>query len=173
MARLIWSLAAALALAPAAAAQSDPASVKKTVEKGGKHWSSPAEVTAGETTVAPGKRLLFWPEEDDVYDATRKRITVRFHWMLMPGEKPFKKDQALRVTILAPADPNFSATTVVQPVAGEEKGMIAATLPLEKCEAVGPTDLVLYLGLKEPQSNLVQIKARFERVTRTPQKLLR
>jgi hypothetical protein len=93
--------------------------------------------------------------------------------MLMPGEMAFKKDQALRVTILAPADPNFSAMTVVQPAAGEEKGMIAATLPLEKCEAVGTTDLVLYLGLKEPQSNLVQIKARFERLTRASQKPLR
>jgi hypothetical protein len=69
MARHLWSLAAALALAPAAAAESDPASVKKTVEKGGENWSSPAEITVGETTVAPGKRLLFWPEQDDVYDA--------------------------------------------------------------------------------------------------------
>ena len=91
----------------------------------------------------------------------------------MPGEKPFKKDQALRMTILAPAQPQFSAITVVQPAAGEEKGMIAATLPLEKCEVAGTTDLVLYLGLKEPQSNLVQIKARFERLTRAPQKSLR
>jgi hypothetical protein len=173
MSRLIWSLAAALALAPSAAAQSDPASVKKTVEKGGEFWSSPAEVTVGETSVKPGTRLLFWPELDEVYDATRKRITVRFHWQLMPGEKAFKRDQALRLTILAPAQPEFSATAVVQPAAGEEKGMVSATLPLEKCECAGPTDLVLYLGLKEPQSNLVQLKVRFERLSKAPQKPLR
>ena len=47
MLRHLWSLAAALALAPAALAQSDPASIKKTVEKGGEFWSSPAEITVG------------------------------------------------------------------------------------------------------------------------------
>ena len=132
------------------------------------HWSSPAGFAFGDRTIAPGKRLHFWPADDEVPDATSKRVTLRFHWCLMPGEKPFKKGQALKLTILASADPDFSATTTVQPGAGVEAGMISATLPLEKCDAAGNTDLILFLGLKEPHSNLLQVKVRLERLATTP-----
>ena len=138
------------------------------MEKGGRHWSSPAEFAAGDTTITPGKRLLFWPASDEVPDATAKRVAVRFHWRLMPGEKPFSKGQALQLSIIAPADPDFGAMTTVQPAAGHESGVISATLPLEKCNGSGNTDLILYLGLKEPQSNLLQIKVRFERLATKP-----
>ena len=167
------SCALVAALAAPAVAQTDPVSAAKIVEKGGTHWSSPAEFTANDTAIAPGKRLLFWPAEDEVPDATTKRVAIRFHWVLMPGEKPFKKGQALQLTIFAAGDPEFRATTTVQPAAGVESGMLSATLPLEKCNGTGNTDLVLYLGLKEPQSNLLQVKVRFERLATRPKAPMR
>jgi hypothetical protein len=166
--RLFVSYALCAALVSTAGAQTDPASAAKIVEKGGMHWSSPAEFEAGDTSIAPGRRLLFWPAEDEVPDATTKRVTLRFHWALLPGEKPFKKGQAMKLTILAPADPDFRATTTVQPTAGADSGMLSATLPLEKCNSSGNTDLVLVLGLKEPHSNLLQVKVRFDRLATRP-----
>jgi hypothetical protein len=161
-------MAIGAALVATAEAQTDPASAKKILENGGKHWSSPAEFTAGETTIQPGQRLLFWPADDEVSDATTKRVTLRFQWMLMPGEKPFKKGQALMLSILAPDDPDFSSKSTVTFPADLEQGVVSATLPLEKCDCSGNTDLVLYLGLKEPQSNLLQAKVRFERLANKP-----
>jgi hypothetical protein len=168
MMRCLLSLALAAALVATAGAQTSPESVQKILEKGGKHWSSPPKFVAGETTIEPGQRLLFWPADDEVPDATTKRVTLRFHWLLLPGEKRFERGQALRMTIYAPSDPDFVAMTAVQPAAGEESGMISATLPLEKCDGSGKTELVLFLGLKEPQSNLLQVKVRFEQLATRP-----
>lgn len=168
MVRPILSLAVIAALATTAGAQTDPASVKKTIEKGGEFWLSPAEFAAAETTIVPGKRLLFWPEHDEVYDATRKPPVLRLRWRLMPGEKQFKKGQALKLSIHAPASPTFIASAVVHPMPGAEGGAFSVTLPLEKCECSGMTDLVLFLGLKEPQSNLLNVKVRLEQLTKAP-----
>jgi hypothetical protein len=168
MVRPILSLAVVAALATTAGALTDPASAKKIVENGGEFWTSPAEFTAAETTIAPGKRLLFWPEHDEVYDATRKRPALRLYWQLLPDEKQFKKGQALKLSIHAPTDSTFTASAIVHPMAGAENGIVSVTLPLEKCEGSGVTDLVLYLGLKEPQSNLLNVKVRFERLTKAP-----
>jgi hypothetical protein len=168
MGRTFLSFAVVAALARVAAAQTDPASAAKTVEKGGEYWTSPAEFVAAKNTIVPGKRLLFWPADDESYDAARKRVMVRFRWMLLPGEKPFKKGQALKLTVLTSADPDFSAMTSVTLESGADHGIFGVTLPLEKCDCSGETDLVLFLGLKEPQSNLVQIKVRFERLANAP-----
>lgn len=168
MGRLLVSCALLAALTSTAWAQIGPGNAIKIIEKGGMHWSSPAEFASGDRTITPGKRLLFWPADDEVPDATTKRVTLRFHWCLMPGEKPFKKGQALKLTILAPDDTDFCATTIVQPGAGVEAGMISATLPLEKCSAAGNSDLILFLGLKEPHSNLLQVRVRLERLATKP-----
>jgi hypothetical protein len=164
------ALAAALmaTVQSAAIAENDPAGAKKTVAKGGEFWSSPAEFAVGETTIAPGQRLLFWPAEEGPYDATRKRVPVRFQWRLMSGEKQFKKGQSLQLTIFSPADPDFRAAAIVQMTPGADEGTLSAMLPLEKCDCTGDADLVMFLGLKEPHSNLLQMKMRFERVAKLP-----
>ena len=168
MTRECLSLAVAAAPVSTSLAQTDPADAKKTVQQGGKFWSSPLEYDSDEGPIAPGKRLLFWPVEDENYDATRRRLTIKFHWVLMPGEKPFKKGQSLMLRIHAPDDPAFRAMATIQPAADAEYGVVSATLPLEKCECPARAKLVLYLGLKEPHSNLLEVQARFERVARAP-----
>ncbi|HEX5106161.1 MAG TPA: hypothetical protein VFV87_20215 [Pirellulaceae bacterium] len=158
MRRFFVSVAVAAALVSAAGAEQDPRQVEKFVAKGGEHWSAPAEISLGDSSVTGGKRLLVWPEGDKVFDVADKKALVSFHWMLLPGEAPFKRGQALRLSIHAPAEPRFFTSTTVQPEAGAREGMLRVMLPLEKCPLGGETELVLYLGLKEPQSNLLEIK---------------
>jgi hypothetical protein len=168
MKQLSIALGLCTLVALTARAQTDEAKAVSTVSKGGEHWSAPDQLDLGETTIKPGKRLLFWPEEDQVHEVLENQVTLRFRWALAPGELPFKKRQAFNLAVHSSADPEFSSSTNIQVGADEREGLFEARLPVKKLDAQGQADLSLYLRLQEPQSNLLKIKVRFGRLARVP-----
>jgi len=158
-----------VALATASAwAETDASKAEKALAKGGAHWSAPQRIDAAGAEILPGNRLMFWPVDDEVHEVVNNHVALNFHWALKPGQKTFDKRQALSLAVHSSADPSFKSSTIVQPAAGEESGVFEAELPVGKLDANGEAELLLYLKLAEPQSNLLQIKVRFGRQARVP-----
>ena len=65
-----------------------PEDVAKSIQKGGKFWSSPVKVSRGDTSFAPGDRFWVWPVEDRVFEAEDGKLPIKFHWRVRPGQKP-------------------------------------------------------------------------------------
>ena len=155
-------------LALTARAQTDAAKAINLVAKGGDHWSAPEKFELGDATIKPGNRLLIWPEADQVYEIRDNHVTLKLRWALAPDELPFKKRQAFSLTVHSSADPDFSVSTNVQLAADEREGLFEARLPVNKLAADGEAELVAYLRLQEPQSNLLKVNAHFGRLARVP-----
>ncbi len=86
--RFLMMLAVLCLAAYGCSESTKPEGVANSTQKGGNSWSSPAGASVGDTPFAPGDRFWVWPVEDRVLEVKDRKVPVKFHWRVRPGQKP-------------------------------------------------------------------------------------
>jgi hypothetical protein len=149
----------------------EQAAIKQLIERGGKHWSSPARATIGGTEHLQGGRSLYiWPAEDRVYPSVRNSdqvslFGVKFNWALQPGEKLASQNTGQYYRFAPVALPktlgwDFTKRLDERAKSGSFEVLLGA--PADKLKGEQDFVFAIFLNARvtEPASNFVKVRVR-------------
>ena len=148
----------------------EPEDVAKSIQKGGKFWSSPAKASRGDTSFTPGDRFWVWPVEDRVFEAKDGKLPMKFHWRVRPGQKPPQEKNDGVFAHIDFLSEGGGATNInsqshrLELKTGASEGIFEVTFELK--DFSGKVDILFFLSgevifPQKTDSNLLWLKAMF------------